>query len=67
VNATTLASEVFLSIEMTSLPVGGMMTRTAWGRTTSRIVCSRDRPTAWAASVCPSSTEMIPARTISAM
>ena len=32
-----------------------------------RIVCSRVIPSACAASVCPSSTEMIPARTISDM
>jgi hypothetical protein len=58
---------VFLSIEMVSLPVGGMITRMACGTTIRRSVCSRDMPSDEAASVCPSSTEMIPARTISAM
>ena len=63
----TLTSEVFFSIEIVSLPVGGMITRIACGRTIRRIVCSRVIPSACAASVWPSSTEMIPARTISAM
>ena len=34
-NAT---SEVVFSIEIVSLPVGGMITRIAWGRTMRRIV-----------------------------
>ena len=63
----TLTSDVVLSIEIVSLPVGGMMTRIAWGSTMRRIVFSRVMPRACAASVCPSSTEMMPARTISAM
>ncbi len=54
-------------MEIVSLPVGGMITRIAWGRTTRRITCGRPMPRAWAASVWPCSTEMIPARTISAM
>ena len=60
-------SEVVLSIEMVSLPVGGMITRMAWGSTMRRRVWNRAMPRDWAASVWPSSTEMIPARTISAM
>ena len=60
-------SDVVFSIEIVSLPVGGMITRIAWGRTMRRIVCSRVIPSACAASVWPSSTEMIPARTISDM
>ena len=43
------------------------MTRIACGSTIRRIVSSRVIPRACAASVCPSSTEMIPARAISAM
>ncbi len=54
-------------MEMISLPVGGMMSRMACGSTTRRSVCSRRIPTDWAASTWPSSTEMMPARTISAM
>ena len=60
-------SDVVLSIEMVSLPVGGMMMRMAWGRTIRRMVWSLLMPIDWAASVWPSSTEMMPARTISAM
>ena len=63
----TLTSEVVFSIEIVSLPVGGMITRIACGSTIRRIVCRRVMPRLWAASVWPSSTEMIPARTISAM
>ena len=54
-------------MEMNSLPVGGTMTRMAWGSTMRRIVSIGVIPSAWAASTCPSSTEMMPARTISAM
>jgi hypothetical protein len=63
----TLTSELVFSIEIVSLPVGGMITRIACGSTMRRIVCRRVSPSAEAASVWPSSTEMIPARTISAM
>ena len=52
---------------MVSLPVGGTITRIAWGRTIRRITRGRLIPRAWAASVWPWSTEMMPARTISAM
>src|SRR5581483_1215610 len=61
------ASEVVFSIEMNSLPVGGTMTRMAWGSTMRRIVSNGVMPRAWAASTWPGSTERIPARTISAM
>ena len=50
-----------------SLPVGGMITRIAWGSTIRRVVLCVDMPSACAASVCPLSTDMIPARTISDM
>ena len=49
-----------------SLPVGGTMTRIAWGSTILRIRVTRRMPRDWAASNCPWSTERIPARTISA-
>jgi len=52
---------------MVSLPVGGMITRIAWGSTIRRMICSRPMPSDEAASVWPSLTERIPARTISAM
>ena len=54
-------------MEIVSLPVGGMITRMACGSTIRRIVIRRVMPIDWAASVCPSSTERMPARTISAM
>ena len=63
----TTTSEVVLSIEMVSLPVGGMITRMACGSTIRRSVWARDMPSAPAASVCPSSTDTSPPRTISAM
>ena len=53
------------NIEMTSLPVGGMITRMAWGNTTSRRVWPRVMPSDIAASVWPSSTAISPERTIS--
>ncbi len=52
---------------MVSLPVGGMITRMAWGRTMRRIVSRRGMPSAEAASTWPSLTERMPARAISAM
>ena len=63
----TLTSDVVFSIEIVSLPVGGTITRIACGSTIRRIVCRRVMPRLCAPSVWPSSTEMIPARTISAM
>ena len=42
--AITDTSDVVLSIEMVSLPVGGMMTRMAWGRTIRRRVRPLDIP-----------------------
>ena len=50
-----------------SLPVGGMITRIACGSTVRRIVIPHDMPKAVDASVCPSGTDVIPARMISAM
>ena len=62
-----MTNEVVFSMEMVSLPVGGMMIRMAWGSTIRRRVCTLVMPRDWAASVWPSSTEMMPALTISAM
>ena len=67
VTGTAISSEVSFSIAIVSLPVGGMMTRIACGSTIRRIVFVRLIPSALAASVCPGSTDWIPARTISAM
>ena len=63
----TLTSEVVFSIEIVSLPVGGMITRIACGSTIRRMIRMRFIPSACAASVWPWSTEMMPARTISDM
>ncbi|CAM5612777.1 hypothetical protein SCALM49S_09220 [Streptomyces californicus] len=52
---------------MNSLPVGGMITRSACGRTTRRMVFAWVMPSACDASVWPSSTDWMPARQISAM
>ena len=65
--AMTTTSEVVLSIEIVSLPVGGTITRIACGSTIRRSVCVRDNPSAPAASLCPGSTDWMPPRTISAM
>ncbi len=62
----TATSEVVLSMEMVSLPMGGMMTRIACGRTMRLIVSGNDMPRDSAASLWPLSTEMMPARTSSA-
>ena len=56
-----------MSIEIVSLPVGGMITRIAWGSTMWRMICRRLMPSEAAASLWPSPTERKPARTISAM
>ena len=64
---TAVTSDVVFSMLMTSLPVGGMITRIACGSTVRRIVIPHDMPSAVDASDCPSGTELIPARMISAM
>ena len=66
-NGTAVTSDVVFSMLMTSLPVGGMITRIACGSTVRRIVIPHDMPSAVDASDCPSGTELIPARMISAM
>ena len=63
----TLARDEVLSIEMVSLPVGGMITRIACGKMIRRKVRARVMPSAWAASLWPYSTDRMPARTISAI
>ena len=67
VTGTAMSSEVSLSMAIVSLPVGGMITRIAWGSTIRRSVCDRDMPSAPAASLWPCSTDCSPPRTISAM
>ena len=64
---TATTSDVVFSMEISSLPVGGMITRIACGSTMRRVDSPQDMPSARAASSCPSSTLEIPARTISAM
>ncbi len=51
---------------MVSLPIVGMITRMACGRTIRRMMSVGDMPSDEAASVWPASTEMMPARTSSA-
>ena len=63
----TLTSDVFLSIEIVSLPVGGMITRIAWGSTIRRIVCRRLMPERRRRLGLALVDGEIPARTISAM
>ena len=59
-------SEVVLSIEMVSLPIGGTMTRIACGRMILRKIVALGIPKAVAASHCPFETLSRPARIISA-
>ena len=68
VSGTATTSEVVLSIEISSLPVGGMITRIACGSTIRRIDLRRAScPARWPPRSGPVSTEVMPARTISAM
>ena len=54
-------------IAMNSLPVGGMITRSACGSTTRRILVPYFMPSASAASPWPWATDWMPARKISVM
>ena len=54
-------------MEISSLPVGGMMMRIACGSTVRRMVMPQPMPSALEASSWPSGTEEMPERTISAM
>jgi len=67
VKGTAVTSEVVFSMLMTSLPVGGMITRIACGNTVRHIVMPKTCQAPSTASACPSGTELIPARMISAM
>ena len=60
-------SAVSFIIAMNSLPVGGMITRIAWGSTTRRIFDQYRMPSASAASPWPWATDWMPARKISVM
>ncbi len=60
-------SDESLIIEMKSLPIAGVMIRTAWGRMIRRIRVRPGMPSAWAASVWPRGTAWMPARNISVM
>ena len=62
-----MTNDVVFSMLMSSLPVGGIITRIACGSTVRRIVIHHDIPSAVDASVCPSGTELIPALMISAI
>ncbi len=59
------ATEVFLVSAMSTLPSGGTTVRKAWGSTTSPSTCRNGRPSARAASPCPTPTLLIPERSAS--
>ncbi len=59
--------ELFFVTPRYWLVSGGMITRMAWGITTSRITNPPRSPSAAAASFCPAETAWIPLRTISAI
>ena len=61
-----IASELFLTMLRYWLVIGGTITRSACGSSTSRITWPRDRPIAMAASVWPLCSARMPERTISA-
>ena len=61
------ASDEFLVRFRYWLVSGGMITRSACGRTTRRMAWRLPRPSEAAASCCPSETDAMPERTISAM
>ena len=63
----TETSDESLIIEMNSLPMAGVMIRTACGRMIRRIRVRPGMPSAWAASVWPRGTAWIPARNVSVM
>ena len=64
----TETSDESLIIEMNSLPIAGVMIRTACGRMIRRMQVVRPgMPSAWAASVWPRGTAWMPARKISVM
>src|SRR5580692_4400290 len=64
--AITAAIAVSLMVIDRIEPNAGSMRTSACGRTTWRIACARDIPSANAARLCPGRTDPTPARTISA-
>src|SRR5450631_1827299 len=62
---SAISSEVSLTMAIVSLPVGGTMTRIAWGRTIRTMDLPLLMPSAWAASAWPLSTDKMPALAIS--
>ena len=52
---------------MNSLPIGGKMTLTVWGRMIRQRAWVLDMPRASAASICPLGMDWMPARNISPM
>jgi len=65
VSGRAISSEVSLTMAIVSLPVGGTITRMAWGSTIRSMDLPLLMPRASAASAWPLSTERIPARAIS--
>ena len=65
--AITETMAVAFTIEMTWFPVGGMMERMAWGRSTRKRIWRLLMPKASAVSRCAGSTDWRPARMISPM
>src|SRR5699024_9437111 len=63
--AKPAAIEVFLIIAISTLMIGGITVRIAWGRTIRPRDWPPVKPTARAASACPTPTELIPERTAS--
>src|ERR1035437_940169 len=62
-----ISNEVSLTMAIVSLPVGGTMTRMAWGSTIRTMDLPLLMPSASAASAWPLSTDKMPARAISYM
>ena len=63
-----LTNVLFLSMTLNWLPIGGMMSLSAWGRTIRRMSSVGGMPEgARCLSLAPVSTPAIPARMISAM
>src|SRR5699024_7713755 len=67
VAAITVTSEESFNKAIHSFPKGGTILRNAWGNTICRIARPCGIPIDLAASICPLSIELIPARIISAL
>ena len=61
----TDSTDESLMLMMNSLPMAGMEFLTACGNTTFRMACHAVMPSERAASICPGSTPLIPARSTS--